>query len=310
MSCNSTNVPLRSPLFLLIVGSIMFLLAGHIQQLDARTLSRPLSVAHPSTEWDRYTLEDGEFSVLLPTVPAMSTYSARDRFSKSQQRNVIGAYAQGVGYAILIFEVRQSLDEFIAESGHTSGSDLSREVTVSGIRGKECAFEDDTMRRVIQFFVRGQRIYVFKAQGSRLGNPDVGFPRFFESIKFDRPSVGLVIVDGPGDQQSEDTTAVTDGKDAGVFKGREVARKAMVITKPEPTYTDDARKNQTAGTVVLRCVFSSSGAVTDIRVVSDLPNGLTGKAIAAARQIKFIPAVKDGKFVSMYIQLEYNFNLY
>jgi hypothetical protein len=26
--------------------------------------------------------------------------------------------------------------------------------------------------------------------------------------------------------------------------------------------------------------------------------------------LKFIPAVKDGRFVSMWIQLEYNFNLY
>jgi TonB family protein len=64
------------------------------------------------------------------------------------------------------------------------------------------------------------------------------------------------------------------------------------------------------GTVVLRCVFSSSGAVTGIRATSGLPYGLTERAILAARQIKFIPAIKEGHFVSMYIQLEYNFNLY
>lgn len=310
MICNSATVPLRSTSLLWIVGSIMVVIGGHIPVFDAQTLSRPSPVAHQSTEWDRYTFKDAEFSVLLPTVPAMSTYSGWwDPSSKKQQRNVIGAYSQGVVYAILIYEVRQSLDEFIAESEYTVGRDL-RELTVSGIRGKEYAFENDTIKRVTQFFVRGQKIYVFKAQGSRLGNPDVGIPRFFESIKFDRPSTGLMIFDGPGDLQPKDTAVVTDGKNAAVFKGSEVAHKAMVIMKPEPTYTDDARKNLTAGTVVLRCVFSSSGAVTNIRVVSELPNGLTGKAIAAARQIKFIPAVKDDKFVSIYIQLEYNFNLY
>jgi protein TonB len=83
-----------------------------------------------------------------------------------------------------------------------------------------------------------------------------------------------------------------------------------VITKPEPSYTEEARRNDVTGTVVLRCVFSSSGAVTNIRAVSGLPFGLTEKAISAARQIRFIPAIKDGHFVSMYIQLEYNFNLY
>jgi len=41
-----------------------------------------------------------------------------------------------------------------------------------------------------------------------------------------------------------------------------------------------------------------------------LPFGLTEQAIAAARQIKFVPAVKDGRPVSVFMQLEYNFNLY
>jgi len=83
-----------------------------------------------------------------------------------------------------------------------------------------------------------------------------------------------------------------------------------VLSKPEPQYTEEARKNQITGTVVLRAVFTSSGQVTNIRSVSGLPFGLTERAIAAARQIKFSPAMKDGHPVSMYIQLEYNFNLY
>jgi TonB family protein len=62
--------------------------------------------------------------------------------------------------------------------------------------------------------------------------------------------------------------------------------------------------------VVLKAVFSSSGQVTGIRAVSGLPYGLTERAIAAARQIRFQPAMKDGRAVSQYIQIEYNFNLY
>ncbi len=95
-----------------------------------------------------------------------------------------------------------------------------------------------------------------------------------------------------------------------VFAPKEVTQKARVLSKPEPQYTEDARKNQITGTVVLRAVFSSSGQVTNISARAGLPYGLTERAIAAARQIKFIPAMKDGRAVSMYIQLEYNFNLY
>jgi outer membrane biosynthesis protein TonB len=37
---------------------------------------------------------------------------------------------------------------------------------------------------------------------------------------------------------------------------------------------------------------------------------LTEKAIAAARQIRFQPAQKDGRAVSQWITIEYNFNIY
>jgi TonB family protein len=95
-----------------------------------------------------------------------------------------------------------------------------------------------------------------------------------------------------------------------IFTGKDVTTKARLISKPEPQYTEEARKNQITGTVVLKVVFASSGQVQNIRTVSGLPYGLTERAIAAARQIKFVPATKDGHQVSMWMQLEYNFNLY
>jgi protein TonB len=94
------------------------------------------------------------------------------------------------------------------------------------------------------------------------------------------------------------------------FKGSEVDQRARLLSKPEPQYTEEARKNQVSGTVMLRAVFSSSGEVVQIRALNTLPFGLTERAIAAARQIRFVPAMKNGHPVSVYMQLEYNFNLY
>jgi protein TonB len=64
------------------------------------------------------------------------------------------------------------------------------------------------------------------------------------------------------------------------------------------------------GTVVLRAIFAADGKVKNILVLSPLPNALTERAIDAARKVKFEPATKDGRPVSMVVQLEYNFNLY
>lgn len=94
------------------------------------------------------------------------------------------------------------------------------------------------------------------------------------------------------------------------YRASEVEQKARLLSKPEPHYTEEARRNQVSGTVVLRAVFSSNGEVVQIRAVRTLPFGLTERAIAAARQIQFVPALKGGQAVSVAMQLEYNFNLY
>ncbi|HVF55180.1 MAG TPA: energy transducer TonB [Pyrinomonadaceae bacterium] len=94
------------------------------------------------------------------------------------------------------------------------------------------------------------------------------------------------------------------------FKMSEVSRKALIISKPDPGFTEEARKNNVTGVVRLKAVLSSSGAVTGIAVLKGLPDGLTERAIAAARNIKFQPAQKDGRTVSQYITLEYSFNIY
>lgn len=95
-----------------------------------------------------------------------------------------------------------------------------------------------------------------------------------------------------------------------VMKVQEVTRKAQIITRPEPQYTEDARKNSVTGEVMLRAVLSADGRVTNIQPMKRLPDGLTEKAMAAARLIKFTPAEKDGRAVSQYVTLVYNFNIY
>jgi TonB family protein len=95
-----------------------------------------------------------------------------------------------------------------------------------------------------------------------------------------------------------------------IYPLRLVNERARVLAKPEPQYTEEARRNLTMGTVILRVVFSRTGEVTNIRAIQSLPFGLTERAIAAARQIRFRPATKDGRPVNVLMQLEYNFNLY
>ncbi|MGH9972043.1 MAG: TonB family protein [Pyrinomonadaceae bacterium] len=95
-----------------------------------------------------------------------------------------------------------------------------------------------------------------------------------------------------------------------IFTGKQVTERARVTYKPEPQYTEQARIAGVTGTVILRAVFSAEGEVKRVFVMRAVGYGLSTQAVKAARLIKFTPAKKDGEPVSMFVQLEYNFNLY
>ena len=75
-------------------------------------------------------------------------------------------------------------------------------------------------------------------------------------------------------------------------------------------YTEDARHAGVQGTVILMVVFADEGVLKHILVLQGLSYGLTEQAIAAARKIRFTPAMRDGKPISVNGELEFNFSLY
>ena len=95
-----------------------------------------------------------------------------------------------------------------------------------------------------------------------------------------------------------------------VYKAGEVTTKAQITAKPEPLYTEKARQKGVTGTVRLRMLLSFDGEVRNIQVVRGLSHGLTESAVAAARRIKFTPAMNGVRPVSQFVTIEYNFNIY
>ena len=83
-----------------------------------------------------------------------------------------------------------------------------------------------------------------------------------------------------------------------------------IILKPKATYTDAARENGVQGTVILRVTFNANGSIGSVVALSGLPHGLTEQAIAAAKNIKFEPAKKNGVPQTISRQIAYSFILY
>jgi TonB family protein len=67
-----------------------------------------------------------------------------------------------------------------------------------------------------------------------------------------------------------------------------------ILYKPKPVYTDEARRLNIEGEVLLEVVFGASGDLHVNRVVRGLGHGLDEAALGAANRIKFKPAQRNG----------------
>jgi TonB family protein len=70
---------------------------------------------------------------------------------------------------------------------------------------------------------------------------------------------------------------------------------AEILSKPTPTYTEEARAKKIEGEVLLEVVFEATGRLRVLKVVRGLGHGLDDAAVRAAEQIRFKPALKDGQ---------------
>ena len=67
-----------------------------------------------------------------------------------------------------------------------------------------------------------------------------------------------------------------------------------ILYKPKPAYTDEARKLNIEGEVLLEVLFGANGDLHVNRVVRGLGHGLDEAAVGAANRIKFKPAQRNG----------------
>jgi TonB family protein len=79
--------------------------------------------------------------------------------------------------------------------------------------------------------------------------------------------------------------------------------------KPEPEYSEEARKAKWQGAVLLELVVDADGVPQNIKVIRSLGLGLDQKAIEAVQKWRFKPGQKDGKPVPVSANIEVNFRL-
>ncbi len=89
-----------------------------------------------------------------------------------------------------------------------------------------------------------------------------------------------------------------------------VSLRPTITYRERAKYTQEALDAGIAGIVLLLVTYSAEGELKHLLVIKGLGYGLTQSAVEAARKIKFTPAVKDGKPITVIGQIEFNFSRY
>lgn len=144
-------------------------------------------------------------------------------------------------------------------------------------------------------------------QGGQIGDPSSVFSKILSNGPGGPGGIGNGCCDGIGDS----TGPGAGNGPPGIFPaGRLGVTVPELIYKPEPSFSDEARKSKTQGMVLLLLVVGRDGRPYDIRVGQSLGMGLDEKAMEAVKQWRFRPATKDGQPVATRIAVQVDFHLY
>jgi TonB family protein len=83
----------------------------------------------------------------------------------------------------------------------------------------------------------------------------------------------------------------------------------VLLSKPRPGYTEEARKLKIEGDVTLQVKFTAAGRVQVLHIVNGLGYGLDQLAQDAARRIQFKPATRDGRPIDEITVIHVTFQL-
>ncbi len=265
-------------------------------------------------QWRRINLEQEELSILAPVAPTVIVQPGPRIFypwshTKILEERKYSAYSNGFIYAVDSYKVeepRRLLEDLLENM--PSHRRFERDIKLDGYAVKQYETGDEFNQWKVYYLTAANHVYVVTL--AALDKADPSPARFFSAMRLGGGKGSAAAERGSSPAPAAQTSGAAAAEQEKTFSPKDVTRKAKIIWRPEPIYTETARKNEVTGTVVIRAVFSSSGQVTNVRVVSGPDDGLAENAVEAARSIRFFPAVKDGRIVSQYIQIEYNFNLY
>lgn len=288
----------------------LILMLGLLMQISAAR-DLPDSVANPATshqlQWKTLTTKDQEFSILLPGEPTgiiKGHYNLGiDGVPIREERVVSSLYAR-TAYLVKMYETGSAKELFrtYGDIFRLAKENVS-DVNVNGLEGKQYREKTKAIFHRILWIATKSRVYVIEVASRDETDPNI--ERFFSSLTFPKLGAGLNTGNTIANLDAlNNPDVVAPEIDHGPpLSESEVTHPAVIIYNPPPSFGHQGKNT----TIKLQLLFSSSGKITDVKVVERTPGAANDQAVAAAKFIIFLPAEKDGRLVSQYGVVSYNF---
>lgn len=305
----------RSFFYLIMVLSLNLAISAQTGGIGSG--SGQSSASTGKIDWKIYKIGSQKISVLLPKLPIVINDNDSCR---EISRLSYYAYADDVVYSIAVTaKAKEKPPKYCEKKENFSTETFNQRIDeIKQTAALDEATKSDSQNReimVLHSSTQDYRIYndlknnrwIELSVIHRL-NKKIDAPDFVNSLDFDSQKIGVEIGDGSpitiGDGISTNNPAPNPGN-------QETTAESLVIAaKPRPGYTDEARRNNVQGVVVLRVTFNADGGIGSISPVTGLPSGLTEQAIAATKKMVFLPAKRKGISVSVTKQIQYGFSIY
>ncbi len=279
-------------------------------------------------KWIRVQNDDGEFSIELPEKFAYfynkEGFLVNNTYNSFlvEEMSMANAYVDKTLLSFETYKAKQSALDAITDSDEHSAKFLTKNADWSklkkeGYKLKQLNYGNKNFTAIRQYFSSKNRIYVLTV-ANRDGET-AAMKRFFDSLIFKPDAKNEQISEAIrfANLKQSEVEAITNAeppKPPGNIFAKPTsdpnALPLVIVSQPIPSFTSSAKRSFETGNIQVRLTFSDEGRVSKVGIIKDLNAGLLRQSLFSAIRMKFLPAEKDGKPITVSKIVEYSFRIY
>ncbi len=267
-----------------------------------------------AVNWEALSGRNGEFIVFMPegylATSAGEMYLGKfPSATRVEKQLKIARYINGV---VLLMEYYQGNGKDIYKTlREREKSLLDKEGEANGFQFAHFSSKDGKSFQKTHFYYSKKGLYLLRSISKT--ETDKISKGFFESVRLIN-GTKPVAPNAPQNAESTSLPKIVEQitprlDDSMAIEWKEVDRKPIILAQGRPNFSFDMRQGMSNVRVRLRVLYSSSGKVSDVKVLEISYKSLEREAIETAKKTIFIPAEKDGKLISTYQIVEYSFGI-